>query len=309
MLASDLIEVLCAAHLTHHVESPGFHDRGGIMLIGAPGVLKSTFTSVLDKQYHDAVMMSDVNAQTLVQLRDDAASGRINTLVLPEFAKLYERQPATATNVEGMLRAMVAEGFQTASFEDQRINKLKARALLIGAMTPAMVTKRFTGWEESGFNRRFLWCLLRLDDPEILERAVLDWQMIDFQVGHVPRPPISGERIPQSTSAEERRLIQKWVKYQPGGSHTLHLQLLTKIVCVLRWWYREVGVQRDPMRVVGAFAESLGRDGAVLSFPKKTLSSHHRGAETRRLRKQAIHAAAQQLARAKQPVKRKREKK
>lgn len=307
MLASDLIEVICAAHLSAYVESP-FHDRGGIMVVGAPGVLKSTFISVLDQQYHDAVMMSDVNAKTLVQLRDGIAAGNIKTLILPEFGKLYERQPATATNVEGILRAVVAEGFQTASFDDQRINKLKARALLIGAMTPSLQTLRFTGWEESGFNRRFLWSLVRLKDPEVLERAVIDWQLVEFQMAHVPRPPLSGENIPQSTTAAERQIVRTWCKYQPGGSHTLQMQLMIKMVSVLRWWYRESGVHRDPMEVMQRFARSLGREGTDIEFPKSRANQQQRGAETRRLRKQALHASASLLAKSKRKPKKGRRK-
>lgn len=267
MQASDLIEVLCAAHLSHHVRSP-YSQRGGIMLVGAPGALKTTFVEILDKNYHDTVMMSDVNAKTLVLLRDGLTAGGLSTLILPEYGKIYERAPETAANVEGILRALVAEGFTQASFEDQRVNKLKAQALLIGAMTPALQQKRFTDWEETGFNRRFLWSLYRLEDPESLMRAVMDWRLMEFNVGRIPQPPPQG-KIPMTVTVAERAKIRSWIKYQPGGSHTQHYQLMCKILSVLRWWYKEARITRSPVHTLGAFAQSLSREGALLQFPKQ----------------------------------------
>lgn len=296
MLASDLIEVLCAAHLTYHVESP-WESRGGIILVGAPGVLKSTFLDILDRNYHDAIVMSDVNARSLADLRDQVGGGAIKTLCLPELAKIYERVQATASNVEGTLRAMADEGFQAASFEDQRISRIKARAMVIGAMTPKMRENHFTAWEESGFNRRFLWPLIRLSDPELLDRAVVEWRRLDFQVTHIPRPPVNGEKIPQQTTAQERDLLRAFVKYQPGGSHALHLQLLTKILCVLRWWYAAAGIPKDGMATLSRFAESLGRQGAVIEIPTQSRTAREFRAEARKVEREHLSNAARSLSR------------
>lgn len=266
MRASDLVEVLCAAHLGNMVEGP-FLERGGIMLVGPPGVLKTTFVSVLDQQYQDAIMLSDINVKSLIQLRDSIASGKINTLVLPELAKLYERADVTAMNIEGTLRALAAEGFSGASFEDSRVNRLVARAMIIGAMTPATVTKRFTGWEESGYNRRFLWCLLKLSDPNALERAAVQWQRINFRMAHVPLPPLSST-IPNKTTVRERERLLNMVKYQPGGDHAIQLQTMIRILAVLRWWYAESGNARNAMDTIEAFAPALGKTGVALRLPK-----------------------------------------
>lgn len=266
MRTSDLVEVICAAHLGQFVESP-FQERGGIMLVGPPGVLKTTFVSVLDQQYQDAIMLSDVNVKSLIQLRDNIASGKINTLVLPELAKLYERADSTSSNVEGTIRALVAEGFAAASFEDSRINRLIARAMVIGAMTPAVLNSRFTGWEESGFNRRFLWCLLKLADPAALENAAVNWQRINFRMQHVPLPPLNGA-VPNKTTQRERRQLATWVKYQPGGDHAIQIQLLTRILAVLRWWYAESGSSRNAMDTLEAFAPALGKTGVALELPQ-----------------------------------------
>lgn len=288
MRISELIEVVCATHLASFVESP-FSERGGLIIVGAPATLKSTAAFVLEKSYSDAVTLSDINAQGLIALRDAIAAGSIRTLVLPEIAKLYERHPQTASNVEGTIRALAGEGFAAASFEDQRINSIKARATVIGALTPAMQRKQFKGWEESGFNRRFLWSLLRLKDAHALEQAVIDWKLIEFNITDVPRMPLTGGQIPNLTTADDRRQIHRWCKYQPGGNHALQIQLLSKILAVLRWWYREKGDRRDAMTTVGAFAVSLGRDGAMLDFE---------AGPTRRTarRRVSTHVAGQTLA-------------
>lgn len=266
MLASDVVEMVCAAHLSSYVEGQ-FQERGGLMVVGDPGVLKSTFIGLLDTQYHDALMLSDVNVQTLIKFRGALASGQIKTLVLPELAKVYERMDATAQNVEGTLRALVGEGFQAASFEDARIARTRARCTVIGAMTPRTQASRFDRWEESGFNRRFLWSLVYLDDPHVLDRAVVEWQRIDFGITHVPRPPVGGT-IPNLTTREERRRLQMLVKYQPGGSHALQLQLLTRMLSVLRWWYEQTGDTRDPAETLYRWGRSLGKEGAGIEMPE-----------------------------------------
>jgi hypothetical protein len=285
MHASDLCEVLCAAHLGATVEGP-FSDRGGIMLVGPPAVLKTTFVSVLDKNYPDALMLSDINVQSLIRMRDAIAAGKVNTLVLPELQKVYERAEVTSQNVEGTLRAIVAEGFSAASFEDSRINRLSARALVVAALQPSVVEKHFSAWEESGFNRRFLWPLVRLKDPGALERAAVAWQKIDFRIRHVPLPPALGDPIPNLTTVRERQRLAALVKHQPGGDHSIQIQLMTRILAVLRWWYQEAGEKRDAMDTVERFAVALGKQGAELELrrprghadPQEAQAVHNAGA-------------------------------
>jgi hypothetical protein len=266
MQISELVEVLCAAHLGQMVDFP-FTERGGVMLVGPPGVLKTTFVSVLDKTYQDCIMLSDVNVKSLVQLRDNIASGKINTLVLPELAKLYERADVTAKNVEGTLRALVAEGFTAASFEDSRINRLTARCMVIAALTPSIQNRHFTEWEESGFNRRFLWALVKLADPLAIERAVLSLERINFRYEHVPMMPLNGS-IPNRTTLRERQQLASMVKYQPGGDHAIQLQVMIRTMAVLRWWYAERGLDRRAMDTMEAFAPALGKTGVELQLPK-----------------------------------------
>lgn len=268
----DYIEAVAAVHCSSYVAGE-FPERGGLMIVGPPAVLKSTFLEILDRHYHDALALSDVNAKSLAALRDAIANGRIRTLLFPEFAKLYERKADTAANVEGVLRAFAAEGFSSASFDDARISRLRARATIIAAMTPGEQRTHFERWENSGFNRRFLWSLIGLEDPTVLQQAVIEWRRIEFRVGTLPLVPIEKRRIPNTTTRAERTQLRNLCKYQPGGDQTVQMQMLVKMLAVLRWSYEESGDRRDPMATVMRFAATLGKHGALLSLdpPRRDL--------------------------------------
>jgi hypothetical protein len=259
-----LLEVLCALHLSSYVESP-FVDRSGIMIVGPPGVLKSTIVSLLDGNYNDVVKVSDINARSLNELRDQIAAQSIRTMIVPEYKKLWDRHPYTAANVEGTIQALVGEGFSSASYEPQRINRLRARVTFLSAMTPKFQTDHFNTWEESGFSRRFLWSLVRLKDPELLDKAVEDWRLVDFGIAHIPPIPTPSS-IPNLTTKEERADLRKLVKFQPGaGSHAAQTALLAKMLAVLKWWYRLMKRKDSAaMLTLRTFATSLGKEGADL---------------------------------------------
>jgi hypothetical protein len=101
---------------------------------------------------------------------------------------------------------------------------------------------------------------------------------------------LDGSQIPNETTQAERQRLSVLVKYQPGGDHAIHIQLMTRILAVLRWWYRQNGDRRrDPMATVERFAESLSRSGAALTFaPEDKPPSRS---------KVKAHDAAQMLAR------------
>ncbi len=292
MFASDLIEVLAAAHLSSYVESP-YQERGGIFVVGPPGVLKSTFLDQLD-HYPDALCVTDLNAKSLVALRDRVTQGTIKTLVFGEYAKIYERRDETSHNLEGAIRALAAEGFTSAAFEPQGISRFRARAMIIGALTPAVHRRHAERWEETGFTRRFLWSSIYLSDPQILERAVIEWRRVDFQVTRLPQAPLYGEVIPNLTQRAERELVRNVIKHQPGGSNVQQIQILTKILAVLRWWYRRADIPTDPLEVVTRFAASLGAEAAPIELTEVTVSD--RRTTLRAERKRRVHEAAVTLA-------------
>lgn len=260
----EYLECLCAAHLSSYVDSP-FRERGGLFVVGPPSVFKTTFLEVAQIHYRDTVELSDVNVQSLVDLRDQMASNVIRTLVIPDFAKLYERHSSTARNLEGHIRALAGEGFSAASFEDSRMARLRARCTILSAMTPKTQAENFGRWEDSGFNRRFLWSLVTLKDPSMQTKAVEEWELIDFGLKRAPSIPDNGV-IPsrQVTPAMRRRLLETLQKQPGGGSHATQLSILSRMLAVLTWHYKRIGSHRSAMRTILSFAQSLGQHGGVL---------------------------------------------
>lgn len=261
-----MAEVLCAAHLSRYVQAP-FHDCGGIILVGPPGVLKSTLLYTLE-DYQNVVVISDLNVQSLTDMREAIASKTVGTLVIPELAKLYERDPRTAANLEGHIRALVDEGFKAPSFKSQEMARLSAHCVVLSAITESTRDDRFQHWKASGFNRRFLWPLIRMERPEILDDATERWQAIDFRLRYLPQPPHGG-MIPNSTTPLERRQLAAMLRHQPGPTHTTQAHLMVRILAVLKWWYRMD--ERGPgeaMHVMRLFGRSLGKQGAELSVPE-----------------------------------------
>lgn len=259
---NQLMECVCAIHLSSYVDGP-FPERGGLMLVGPPANFKTTVLEILERNYPDAITLSDMNVRALSDIKEQLASGKIRTLVFSELAKLYERHPQSALNLEGHIRALVAEGFSGASFEDSRMNRLKARCTVLAAMTTDTQEQNFTRWEKSGFNRRFLWGLYALADPHILTRAVEEWKRIEFGFTRAPSLPDNGV-IPMMVTEAERRRLRMMVKYQPGGDHAMQVALMVKVLSVLRWHYQRVGIKRNAMETVEAFGQVLSRHGAHL---------------------------------------------
>jgi hypothetical protein len=278
MEMKSLIEAMCAVHLSSRVEGP-MHGRGGMMLIGPPEALKSTFLSVLDKKYPDIIILSDLNVKSMVRLTQTAlATGSVRTLVFPELAKLYERQQVTSQNLEGVLRALVAEGFSGASFQEPGVNRFLATATVMGAMTPATIDSKVEGWNDSGFSRRFLWPLIRLENPDVLQNALNRWESLELGITSVIAPPPLGT-IPNLTTEAERKALIGLVKYQPphGGEHTLQRALLIRMLAVLKWWNREQGKKADEaMHTIEDFGSALGRVGTTVTLPGQTWAEQMR---------------------------------
>lgn len=259
---AKFLECLCAAHLSSWVHTP-FQDRSGIMIVGPPGMLKTSLLKVLERNYAHVLELSDINQKGLVELRQHLTTGRYRTLVLTDLAKLYERNPFTASNAEGTLKAMVAEGFAAAGFEDGTVAKLLARAVLVSAMAERFRAQHSRSWEDGGFARRFLWPLVTLKDPMILERSVVEQKLISFGVVKYPPVPENGV-IQDNSTLEERKQLEHLVKYQPG-SHVTQMALLHKMLVVLKWHYEREGRDGDAAyATLAEFARSLGPNGASL---------------------------------------------
>jgi hypothetical protein len=258
----DFLSLVSAVHLSSYVDSP-FKDRGGLMIVGPPGALKTTCVNFLDDSFSDALILSDLNVQSLVKIKERVAGNSIRTLVLSEMGKLYERNPQVASNAEGTLRALAGEGFSSASFEDATISRQKARATIIGAMTGSLRDRYASRWDDSGFGRRFLWALVSLENPAALDRAVIDGNLLDIAITEAPRIPLSGV-IPNYSSREERQIISGWCKYQPSP-HTVQISVLIKAWAVLKWWARQQRRSEDmAFKTLHRAAAAFGRNGVEL---------------------------------------------
>jgi hypothetical protein len=253
--ASSFIEAVSALHQSKFVNGD-FEQRGGLMVIAPPGQLKSTLIKLSLEDYPDALLLSDLNINTLTQLKNSLVDQRYTTLGFGEFEKLYKRNPATAANIEAHIHALVEEGFTKASFEDQRMPSFPARCAVIGGITPSCYTRRFNGWLESGFARRFVFCSYTLANPDAIMEAIEKWKHISF--GKVILASPGNKKIPYTITQEENRAIRKAVAGQP--THEGPFIACKKIVSVLKWRHNP----KKALEIFFDFAECLTSKGAFL---------------------------------------------
>jgi hypothetical protein len=257
MRASSLIEVLSAFHQTKFVNGD-FTQRGGIMIVAPPGSLKSTIIRYSLEDYPDALLLSDINITTLTQLRNSLMDGRYTTLGFGEFEKLYKRNPATASNIEGHIHLLVEEGFSHASFEDQRLPSFSARCAVIGGIVPSSYAKRFSGWLESGFARRFMFCSYTLRNKEAIMESIEKWKHISF--GKVMLTSPGNKKIPYDITKDENHFLKKLVSGQP--THEGPFIACKKIFCVLKWRHRA----KKAHHIMEEFSECLDKNGTTLQI-------------------------------------------
>lgn len=266
MKIETLFDVVSAGHLSSLVETE-WKERGGLGLIAPAGHLKTSVLSALTF-YRDVAVVSDLNNQQLAQMRDQISGGSIQTLAILDMQKIYERHAATSSNLEGNLRALVEEGYNHASFENANMNRLKARAVVMFGTTTKHYEAAWTDWVSSGFARRFLWSLYRMEHPEELLEAVERWKRLEF--GSLPISPPRGGQIPFELTQADRAFVRHLLIHQKSHG-TTPFQFLCKIAAVLQWCYRREGRSRVQWKtVLKDFAESLGQQGALLVLPKQT---------------------------------------
>lgn len=252
MKVLTLMEIISAGHLAKYVEGP-FEQRGGIFLVGPPGHLKSTIIKRSLIEYPDTLVLSDINVQEFGRLKNSLIGGRYTTIGFGEFEKLYERNPATASNLEGTLRGMVEEGFDKLSFESQQMASMQAQIFLVGGITPSAYARRFQAWIDSGFARRFLWCHYRLDNPDALVDAIRDWKKLNF--GKLSFKVPANRIIPYVINKQRSIWIERMLDHQPA-KETPYVTL-KKLYCVLAWRYNASRAKQ----LLDDFAPCLSRTG------------------------------------------------
>lgn len=265
-----LTEFLDAAHMTAWVNHQR-EQRGGIMLVGPPGTLKSSIIDVALQHYPTALYISDLNINTLTKMKDDMISGRYQTLGLEEFQKLYERAPTTSKNIEGVIKALTDQGFSHASFEDQRTAALKARMLIIGAMTLGFYGTNFGAWRESGFARRFIWMVYRTSDYRTIGDAIERRKTILLNSFSRRWPPPE-DGIPFQITDQDAARLREMLKDQPEENTTQIL--LQKIYAVLLWKYE--GDAQKVWKVLDDMRPLMSKTGGEIQLEyEKTAKSHN----------------------------------
>lgn len=260
MHKSTLLDVLDAAHLSVYVSGP-FPERGGVMIVGPPESLKTSMMNKVFTNHPDASVMGDANVKTLTDMRPDLLSGKYNTIAFPEFPKLYERRADTAKHVEGTIRQLVDEGFIRPSFVDQRAASSPARCLVIGAMTEGFYSLHFKEWLDSGFLRRFIWCVINIRNRRPLMAAIRDWERLDLG-SYQTKVPGSGS-IPFHKNPVIASELEAMIREQPGGATPLIL--MQKIYSVLRWKY-EANEPGKAINILRDFAPCLKKDSYAEIF-------------------------------------------
>ena len=211
----------------------------------------------------------------MLDLRDDIASEKLNTMVFTAFEKLYQRRSETAENIEGHLSAFAEEGFNKASFQDQRAFHINAKCLIVGGTTPNIADAKWKAWIANGFSRRFLWLFYKLDNPLIIQKAISKWQPIDLSLDdaviNFPQ-----NFLPIDVSDSEDKIIQEILKEQAGKNGTGYI-LMKKILTALKWRMRKKAhteydreeVPRRALAILKDCASGFKRDGGRLSISEE----------------------------------------
>jgi len=251
---STLIECVKAAHLSTYVQSQ-FNHSSGLFLVGPPGVLKTTIVGALDT-YESVLTLSDVNGKTLTGIiKSQLTTNTIKTLVFTEVQRLYERDPRTAAGIEGTIRSIVEEGYRGASYEDPTVTRFVARACVIGAMTDKFRDEHWSGWQDSGFARRFMWVLVRLADPSILLNAVEHGKLAEVK-GEVVAMPTPQMTIIPSIDSGLRKRLRPLVRKQPKPANVQY-EMLCRMLSVLVHYYERAKTKKDPMETITEFSNAL----------------------------------------------------
>lgn len=226
-----MIEVLDAAHLSASIGGD-FQQRGGIMLVGPPETLRTTMIELALKVHPDALLLGDVNMNTLTSLKEGLTSGRYATLGFLDYQKIHERHSSTASNIEGTLRQLMEEGFTRTSHEDPTMPSTRARALVIAAVVESFFSRHRKNWSENGYMRRWLVCLMHIDirNKRKITDAISAWKKLEFD-GILRRCPVNV--MPCDLKKEEDEYC-KWLVREQMSMAT-PFALMKKIYAVLKW--------------------------------------------------------------------------
>lgn len=271
-----MLQAVCAAHLSSLVDFQASEDAGGMMLVAPPETFKSTMLRVL-RRYDDAVILSDINAQSLEDIQPALQSRTIRSLVFPEFPKLFERDPRTAKNVEGLLRTLTGESLSDVSYKAKvGVTRIESRATVLGAMTDTFRNRHQSEWQRSGFYRRFVWSTFVLQNPHILHEAIEHKRPVTWHESSLPE--LAGEvRIPDLVTYRESREMRGWLGHQGVAGHATQHALLHRMLGVLKWWDRERGTAGRAWRIMREFRMTMGESAPMVVLGATRFPRNGRG--------------------------------
>jgi hypothetical protein len=260
-----LNEVIHAAYRTNRVLSH-FPERGGIMFVAPAGHLKTTILQRLEG-LEGVSLISDLTSKGLVAARDAINNGKVHAFCFLDMQKLYERNQDTAENIMGNLRALVAEGFTTAAYEEQQSNPMvqKARALVMGALIPSLFQKKFATWQRDGMSRRFLFSHFSLENPMALQRAAFDGRPIELSDAYISMPSTTMLDVVKLEPCEIA-FLEDVLAWQ---TDTINIHLMKKILTVLKWKYTRLeGDPLEPYRILWDFGKTLRNADTKVLLPE-----------------------------------------
>lgn len=253
---STLVEIVAATHLSKFVQSP-FDSRGGLMLVAPPGAFKTTITETMD-EFPSTHIVSDINVQSLIKMKDAFLSNQITTLGFSDFAKLYKRHASVASNVEGIIMGLADEGFRKPSWHAGNPGgSIPARCTIIAGMTTAFFEEHVSQWEKDGFLRRFIFAKYIIEGMEVVEDAVSQWRKAQFDGSFIPKIP-SARTIQYGLDKADVELVNYSVRHQPSRSSAS--VMMQKIFCILQWKFKE----EKARFILQDFAPCLSKDGGIL---------------------------------------------
>lgn len=252
-----------AIYFSTYVESPQ-ETFGGLMVVGPPGVLKSSMLEMYNS-FDQAISIGNANMTTFRGLYPHIQARHYRLIAFEEFANIYAGDPRTGNRLESTIQAIVEQGCSTIGLMDERSQRLVAKACVVGAMVPEFRDKHYQKWTDSGFDRRFLWSLIRLSNPEKLIQAVIEWKRIELSETKFIVTPVVKKITPQLSNAE-RQELSRLVRYQAGTDHASQLRMICKITEALIWMNGRVNNKSDAMKTIHKFGQTLGKHGAELSI-------------------------------------------
>jgi len=264
MHVSSLLRLTCALQYTYLVDSP-FKQRGGFFLIAGPGNMKSALVESSVKPFSNALCYSDLTLKQLAVLRSPIANGSYQTLGFLELEKLYARQSSVAMNLEGVIKAMVEEGFSHFAFEDKRLWVPTARCYVIASVLDSLYTLHGARWTDNGFLRRFLQFkyVLSFKAKEKVHHAVHVGELIEMP----PMFPIPSTPIKFDVTMQESKHLADIL----GSDDMIFtpLNLLRKALVILKWVHRQTKNGKrlpTPMEYIDDLKDGLGKNGGSLDL-------------------------------------------